>query len=198
MERKTEVISRRVLLDDFFQVDEVQVAFEKFAGGMSQPVRRLTLERNDAVAALVVNKARGTVVLVRQFRFATLSRGGGWLTEVVAGLIDKGEAPEAAIKREILEEAGFETGKLELIVPFYSTPGITSERILLYCAETKGMEPLTNGGGVATEHEDILVLEMPYAAAFALMERGEITDGKTLIALLWLKDRLAQERAGEN
>jgi len=186
---KTEVLSRRVLLDGFFHVEEVRVSFEKFDGEMSAPVRRLNLKRVDAVAALVVNRVRGTVVLVRQFRYATLARGEGWITEVVAGLVDAGEAPEAAIRREILEEAGFEVERLELISAFYPSPGISSERILLYCAETKGTAPATAGGGVDTEHEDIRVLEVPFAEAFAMLDRGEIADAKTMIALMWLRQR---------
>jgi len=191
MPHKTEVKNRRVLLDGFFHVEEVQLCYEKFDGSMSAPVQRLNLVRNDAVAALVLNRAKGTVVLVRQFRYATLARGEGWMTEIVAGLVDAGEAPEAAIRREILEEAGYEAGTLELISAFYTTPGLTSERILLYCAETKGAEPTAAGGGVADEHEDIQVLELPFAEAFAMLDCGDITDAKTMIGLMWLRARLA-------
>jgi len=191
MPHKTEVKNRRVLLDGFFRVEEVQLCYEKFDGTMSAPVQRLNLVRDDAVAAVVVNKAKGTVVLVRQFRYATLVRGEGWMTEVAAGLIDKGEAPEAAIRREILEETGYAVEKPELISAFYTTPGLASERILLYCAETKGTQPVAAGGGVADEHEDIQVLELPFAEAFAMVARGDITDAKTMIGLMWLQARLA-------
>ena len=77
MSRKAVVSERRLLLDDFFQVEEVQVSFEKRDGTMSEPVRRLDFIRADAVCALVVNKARGSIVLVRQFRYAGLARGHG-------------------------------------------------------------------------------------------------------------------------
>jgi nudix-type nucleoside diphosphatase (YffH/AdpP family) len=188
--RKVDILSRVLLLDDYFKVEAADVSYERFDGTMSAPVRRLDLKRDDAVAAILFNKARGSVILVRQFRYAALGKGDGWLTEAVAGLVDEGETPDEAVRREILEETGYETGKLERIFCFYPTPGITSERIILYYAETRGPAPVAKGGGLATEHEDIEVIALPLADAFAELDRGEITDGKTLIGLLWLKERL--------
>jgi len=153
-------------------------------------VRRLDLVRKDAVCALVVNKAKGTLILVRQFRYAGHSRGEAYPLELVAGLIDAGEAPEAAIRREILEEAGYAVGDLTRLFTFYPSPGITSERGILFYGETLGAAPVAKGGGLAEENEDIAVLEVPVAEAFAMVGRGEICDGKTLIGLLWLKDTL--------
>jgi nudix-type nucleoside diphosphatase (YffH/AdpP family) len=190
MQRKAVVQSHRLLLDDFFQVEEAFVSFERRDGTMSPPVRRLDLKREDAVCALVVNKARGTTILVRQFRYAALSRGQAWPVELVAGLIDKGEAPEAAIRREILEEAGYAVGKAERICCYYPSPGITSERGILFYTETEGADPVAAGGGLAEENEDIEVLEVSFAEAFALLDRGEIVDAKTLIGLMWLRGRL--------
>lgn len=191
MSRKTDIKSQRLLLDDWFQVEEAIVSFEKRDGTMSAPVRRLDLKRKDAVCALVVNKARGTVIMVRQFRYAALSRGDAWITELVAGLIDEGEPAADAIRREILEEAGYAVAKLERVFTYYPTPGITSERGILFYAETDGAEPVAAGGGLAEEHEDLDVLEMPYAEAFAMLDRGEIVDAKTLIGLMWLRSKMA-------
>lgn len=189
MPRKAVIERHRLLLDDFFQVEEAFVRFEKRDGTMSEPVRRLDLKREDAVCALLVNRFRGTVILVRQFRYAALSRGEAWVTELVAGLIDAGEPAEEAIRREILEEAGYAVGKLERIIAYYPSPGITSERGILFYAETAGPEPVAAGGGLAEENEDIDVLEVPFAEAFAMLDRGEIVDAKTLIGLMWLRAR---------
>lgn len=189
-DRKADIKSRRLLADDFFQLEEAFVSFQKRDGTMSEPVRRLDLKRNDAVCALVVNKVRGTVVLVRQFRYAAFERGQGWPLELVAGLIDAGEEPIDAIRREILEETGFAVGALTRLFTFYPSPGITSERGILFVCETEGDAPVAAGGGLAEESEDIEVVELPFAEAFAMVERGDIYDGKTIIGLLWLKDRL--------
>jgi ADP-ribose pyrophosphatase len=188
---KAVVHERTVLLDDFLKVEAATLSYERFDGTMSPPVRRLDVARNDAVAAILVSTARGSVILVRQFRYATLSRGEGWLTEAVAGLIDEGEAPEAAVHREIFEETGYEVDLLERIATFYPTPGITSERVVLFCGEARGDAPTGKGGGVAAEHEDIQVVELTFADAFARLDAGEIADGKTIIGLQWLRQKLA-------
>ena len=196
MNRKAVVKSRVLLLDDYFKVEAAEVSYERFDGTMSAPVRRLDLKRGDAVAAILLNKARGSVILVRQFRYAALGKGEGWLTEAVAGLVDEGETPDEAVRREILEETGYETGKLERIFCFYPTPGITSERIILYYAETRGPAPVARGGGLAAEQEDIQVIELPLADAFAGLDRGEFTDGKTLMGLMWLRGRVGRRENG--
>lgn len=190
MNRKAVVESRRVLLDGFLHVEEVNVSFELHSGGMSKPVRRLNLKRDLAAGVLLVNKAKGAVILVRQFRYSALEHGTAWLTEIVAGLIDDGETPEQATCREAVEESGYDVGHLEPITTFYTTPGICSERIALFYGETASAEPAGCGGGLAGEGEDIEVLELPYAAAFAMLDRGEIVDGKTIIALQWLRLKL--------
>lgn len=130
--------------------------------------------------------------MIRQFRYAAVSKAGGWLTETVAGLVDPGETPEDAVRREILEEAGYDIERLERIFCFYPTPGITSERIILYYAETRGNGPVAKGGGLAHENEDIRVLELPLGEALAQLDRGEIVDAKTIIGLMWLRERAAQ------
>lgn len=157
---------------------------------MSEPVRRLDLVRKDAVCALVINKQKGTLILVRQFRYAALSRDQAYPLELVAGLIDEGEAPADAIRREILEETGYAVGALNRVMTFYPSPGITSERGILFYGETIGDGPVEAGGGLADESEDIEVVELSYAQAFAMIDSGEIYDSKTIIGLLWLKDRL--------
>jgi len=192
MDRKVVIEKRALLLDDYFKVEEAFVSYQKFDGTMSPAVRRLDFVRGDAVAAVLFNKKRQRVILVNQFRYATVSRGTGWMTEVIAGLIDEGEMPEDAVQREILEEAGYETEKLERISSFYPSPGITSERILLYYAETRGDAPVAKGGGLANENEDIQVLELSLEDALRQVERGEIADAKTIIGLMWLKGQAAK------
>jgi ADP-ribose pyrophosphatase len=145
------------------------------------------------VAAVLVNKARRRVILVNQFRYAALARGEGWLTEVVAGLVDEGETPEQAVRREILEEAGYEVEKLERISHFYPSPGTTSEQVILFYAETRGDGPVAKGGGVAEENEDIQVLELAPEEALRQVESGEIADAKTIIGLMWLKERMGRD-----
>lgn len=129
-------------------------------------------------------------MLANQFKYPTYKKGPGWITEVVAGAIDPGESPEAAVRREILEEAGFEIRELVHISTFYVSPGGTSERIVLYFAEIDEERPSTPGGGKPSEDEDIKRIEYSPAELWAMLDRNEIVDAKTIIAANWLRKRM--------
>lgn len=181
---------KKRILDDFFKVEEVYLSFEKFDGSMSPVVRRLNFERGDSVAAVLHHGEKDAVFLVNQFKYPAYAKGPGWITEVVAGMIDAGENPEDAARREILEETGYRVEKLEHISNFYVSPGGSSERIFLYCAEVSGDGPAEKGGGLALENEDIELIELSTSEAFRQLDRGEIHDAKTIIGLMWLRARL--------
>ena len=187
---KVEVINRRRLLDDFFKVDEVQLRFERYDGSMSEEVRRLNFERGDSVAALLVDAKARTVYLVEQFMYPTLAKAGGWLDTVTAGMIDEGETPAEAIRREILEEAGFAAERIEPIADFFVSPGGSSERIFLFCALVSDVARVAKGGGVATEHEDIRLVRMALDDFLARLAAHGFADAKTIVAGYWLKDNL--------
>jgi ADP-ribose pyrophosphatase len=104
-------------------------------------------------------------------------------------MIGKGETPEEAIRREIHEETGYRADRVEHISTFYVSPGGSSERIILYYASVSGVGPSDRCGGLASENEDIKLIETPVANAFDQLRRGEITDDKTIIALMWLEAR---------
>ncbi len=185
MER-TEVHGRRRLLDDFFRVDEAEVSFERADGSMTPPARRLVFERGDSVAAVVVHRESHSLLFTEQFRFPTLGKGSGWLLEVIAGMIDSGESPEAALRREIEEELGFAVARLEPISTFFVSPGGSSERIWLYYAEVTDLGRLSAGGGVAAEQEEIRIVRLSPDAAQAALREGRLPDAKTIIGLQWL------------
>jgi len=186
---KVDIERTRRLLDDFFRIDEVVLRYQKFDGSMSGPVRRLVLDRGDAVAALVMNAGNGRVVLAKQLRFPTCANGPGWITEIVAGLVDAGETPDAAIRREIREETGYTVDRLEPVSTFYVTPGGSNERVFLFYAETSAPA----GPRERSDEEDIALVELEPAAAFRMLDAGEIADAKTIIALWWLRARLGRQ-----
>lgn len=194
MPSRVEIKEKRRVLDDFFKVEEAHLSFEKFDGTMSIVVRRLNFERGDSVAALLHHTARDTALLVNQFKYPSYEKGPGWITEVVAGMIDAGETPEEAIRREIHEETGYTADRLEHISTFYVSPGGSSERIVLYYAAVSGAGPIDKRGGLAHEDEDIQLIEVPFVDAFAQLRRGEIADAKTIIALMWVEARRGERR----
>jgi nudix-type nucleoside diphosphatase (YffH/AdpP family) len=190
--RKVEVQDKRIVFDDVYKIEEAHVRFEKFNGEMSDTIRRLVFERGDSAAALIFNTDTQNVILTDQFRYPTYERGPGWLYETVAGVIDDGEQPEEAIRREIREEIGYATHALVPIASFYVSPGGSSERISLYYAEVNNADQISAGGGLASENEDIALVHMTLPELWQALDNGEIIDAKTLIAAQWLRNKLQQ------
>jgi nudix-type nucleoside diphosphatase (YffH/AdpP family) len=149
--KRIEILNQRVVFDDVFKIEEVTLRFERFNGRMSEPVRRLVFERGDAAAALLLNRDMQKVILIKQFRYPTHKKGPGWLWEVVAGMVDQGEQAEETIRREVLEEVGYQVGDLQSIATFYVSPGGSSERVVLYNAEVSEADRVATGGGCAAD-----------------------------------------------
>lgn len=187
-----EVHSERMVFADFFKIKEALVSFEKYTGEMTPPVRRLSFERGDAVAVLIFNTDQQKVTLIEQFRYPAYETSGGWLTEVVAGVVEEGETPETTAQREVLEEVGYQTKLLIPISTFYTSPGGSSERIFLFYAEVGEKDRVHQGGGLATEHEDIRSKEYTLPQLWTHLAEGTFKDAKTLIALMWLKEKTQQ------
>ncbi len=188
--KKVEIKEKKRVFDDFFKIDEVFLSHEQFDGQMSPLVRRLSFERGDSVAALLWNKESRKLILTHQFRYPTYEKGRGWITEVVAGVLGKDEEPESAIRREILEETGYDAKVIDYISTFYVSPGGSSERIILYSAEVTNKDKISGGGGVASEHEDIQVKEFSWTDIQQMLETGKIVDAKTIIALMWFQKQV--------
>jgi ADP-ribose pyrophosphatase len=180
------VHDKRRVFDGFLKIDEAVVSYESAEGSMVGPVRRLSLERGDSVAAVVFQRDRRCIVLARQFRYPTHDKGPGWLDEILAGMIDAGESPEDAIRREVREESGYEIERLESIGTFYLSPGGSSERVILHYAEVSDASRLGPGTGQIEEGESIVVVEAPLDDLMRDVAAGRVADAKTLVGLLWL------------
>jgi len=147
-------------------------------------VTELELIRHPGAAAAVPLASDGTVLLVRQYRYAA----SDWLLEVPAGKLDPGEGPEPCALREVEEETGYRPGRLDSLGWIFTTPGFTDEKIWLYLALDL----------VATrqelQHDEVLtVVRMPLAEAVERAAAGEIRDAKSVCALL--RAARARERA---
>ncbi len=118
----------------------------------------------------------GNLVFERQFRYP-LRRS---FIELPAGKIDPQEDPLATGRRELLEETGYTARDWHYLATLHPCIGYSDERILLYLA--RGLQP---GAHRRDEDETLELLEMSLPAALDAMRRGEITDGKTMIALFW-------------
>jgi ADP-ribose pyrophosphatase len=137
-----------------------------------------------AVAILAIDE-QDRVLLVRQYRVAV----GEALLEVPAGTLDVAEDgsiedPDHAAPRELEEETGMRAGSWRRIARFFTAPGFASEEMHLYLATD--LRPADTDRLGPDEDERLLLERVPWREAVAAAERGELRDGKTLVALLWL------------
>ena len=129
------------------------------------------------------------ILLLRQYRYAA----GGEIWEVPAGIIEPGESWEDCARRELEEEAGVKAGTLVALTTIHTTPGFTNEEIHLYAAFD--LEP---GEARTDEDEFLQVVRLPLSRALRMVHTGEISDGKSLVAILYAARFLmgrAQERS---
>lgn len=176
----------------FFKWTFVNFCHTRSDGETSEPQQHLVFERGDSVGMLLHDLVDDVVIFVEQVRIATVPVTDGWLVEIPAGRIDKGETPIAAAVREIEEETGVRALDLESICEFFPSPGTCSERIhLFYCAFPEG---ITNGryAGLESEGEDIEIHRVKLDDALRQLEEGTIIDAKAIIALRWLQARRAR------
>lgn len=151
---------------------------DKVALYNGNPAVREVVEHNGGVCIAAVDDA-GNVCLVDQFRYAC----GQVLTEFPAGKLEPGEDPDEAAARELSEETGFTADRIEKLAVQYPTPGYCGERLHLYLATG-----LHAGEQHPDQDEYLNSYQKPLKEVVAMVERGEILDGKTqVLALLAAK-----------
>jgi ADP-ribose pyrophosphatase len=138
------------------------------------------LVQHPGAVALVALDHKQNVLMVRQFRIAA----GKVLSEIPAGTLRPDEPPDDCAIRELQEETGYKPGKLEKLGGFYVAPGYTTEYIHLYLA-TDLIESRLDGD--ADEFIEVDRVSLP--DALAMIERGDIQDGKTITGLLRVAGR---------
>ena len=170
----------------YFSLETLTLRHRLFEGGWSAPIRRELLQRGDAVGVLPWDPEKDEVVLIEQFRVGALHDVySPWMLELVAGIVEAGESDSDVVHREAEEEARCRLGRLQSIATFYPSPGACSEQIRLFVGEVTKSQPGTVQG-LESEHEDILVHQLPRDQVMQMLDRNEINNGHTLIALQWL------------
>lgn len=176
--------SRDVIAKNWATLSRVTVDLTR-RDGRTETLVREVYQYGDGAAVLPYDRARGTILLVRQFRApAEVNGGNGFLLEACAGLLD-GDAPETCARREAEEELGYRIHALRKLVTAYVAPGAVAERVTLFTARYTAADRLSAGGGLAGEGEDIEVLELTLDRAFAMIG-SEIIDMKTILLLYGL------------
>lgn len=133
-----------------------------------------------AAVVPVISDAAGDdpqLLLIRQYRYAV----GGSLWEIPAGRLEPGEAPIDCARRELLEETGCRCETLEPLTWLWTTPGFTNEKIHLFVA--KG---ITRGEPSREADEFMEVVPLRLSEVLRMIQRGEITDAKTMVSILYV------------
>ncbi|WP_227935072.1 NUDIX domain-containing protein [Alkalihalobacillus deserti] len=167
--KTTEVYKGRVIE---LQIEEVELPNGKTS-------TREVVKHPGAVAVIPITK-EGNIVLVRQYRKAL----DKVIVEIPAGKLEQGEDPLHSAKRELEEETGYKTEKLDFIISFYTSPGFADELIYMYFTDT-----LKKGFSQTDDDEFLDVLEVNLEEAEQMIKDQVIHDAKTAFAIQYLKMR---------
>lgn len=182
--RTSTVTSQRLYTGKVLNLDLDDVRFPDGSTG------RLELIRHSGAAAVLPfldppNDLQARVLLIRQFRYAA----DRFLYEIPAGRLDGDEQPADCARRELLEEAGYTAQALVPLGGFFTTPGFIDEFIFLFLASG-----LTSGTASPEADEFIHPESQPISEALRMIDREEILDGKTIVAL-YRAERLIRRQA---
>ncbi len=155
------------------------------ADGHWSTERRETYDRGNGATVLLYDLEGRSVLLTRQFRYPAYVNGhpDGMLLEAAAGLLDDDD-PDTAIRREAVEETGFDIGVPQRVFDVYMSPGSVTEKLHFYAAPYRASDRVSAGGGVADEGEDIEIVELSFDAALEAIGHT-IIDAKTIMLLQW-------------
>ena len=172
----------RMLSDNHYILKTTTFEWRRNSGEWQTQARE-TYDRGNGAALLPYNLAQRSVVLVRQFRYPAFVNGhDDLLIEAAAGLLDN-ESPEVRILAEAEEETGYRLGDIRKVFEAFMSPGAITEKLHFFVAEYEAGMRVGSGGGIASEGEDIEVLELPIDSALAMIGDGRIVDAKTIMLL---------------
>ena len=157
-----------------YDVERYDVELETGARAVREVIR------HPGGACVVAVDAQDCLLMVRQFRFPA----GRELLELPAGKLEPNEDPMTAALRELEEETGFRTDRLELLSAALPTPAYCSEVLYIYLA---GALERTAQHLDADEH--LSVERIPFDTAVRMVRAGEIPDAKTQIGILLAEAR---------
>ena len=122
----------------------------------------------------------GNIILEKQFRYPV----GKVFIELPAGKIDAGENFEDTARREMAEETGYHPNTLEYIGKLYPGIGLSDEVIYIYKADNLEERKLHGD-----DDEFIEIFDVPFQTAYQMVMNGEITDAKSIVAILMIKEK---------
>lgn len=186
MKYALEVIARERCFNGFLSLVRYRLRHSLFAGGWSQEIKRERIEQLNAVAAILYDAIRDQVVMVEQFRIGALEHGrGAWTLEPVGGILNRGERADEVVRREALEEAGVEIQELEHIATYHVSPGVSADRVRLFCGRVDAGKA-EGIHGVRNEGEETCVRVIDAEQAISGVLSGRMDVSSAIIGAQWL------------
>lgn len=184
---KAKIISKEVLSKRWADYSEYLIEYER-SNGITEIQKREILNTGDGTAILLYNLKKREIVLIRQFRLASMIQGNesGILYEVPAGLVENNDHYYTILK-EVKEETGYVLENAALLFQGYATPGVKTEMIYFYAAPYDEDTLKLEGGGLTSEQEDIEVVHIAFDEAIDMVFDRSIIDLKTIALLLYAK-----------
>lgn len=186
MKFQYEIIESNPVYRGFLKINRYHLQHDLYLGGKSDQLVRERLEQLMAVSVLLYDPHLDQVVLVEQFRIGAVGKETTpWILETVGGFTPDNERDESVVRREAIEEANCEIGRLEPICEFMVSPGISVDRISLFCGEVDASNA-QGVHGLDHEGEDIRVVVMDSEDAIKQLYNGRANSSSIIIALQWL------------
>ena len=180
-------LDEKVLAREKYSFSRLTYDFRRADGRWEKHERNL-FRRPDAAVLLPYDPQRKKVLLTRQFRLgAFMNDSTPGLLEACAGTIDPGEAPEACMRREAMEEIGLRVEELRFLFEAFVSPAATTEKLSFFVAPYTPEARVGVGGGMEEEGEEIEIVEAGFDDILREAQAGAIRDGKTLTLLYWLQ-----------
>lgn len=185
-ETQVKIISRKKAFEGFHDLEEfvIQHTLDD-AGTWSSNVHREVFHTGHCVAIIMYDPEKDQLLLTKQFRVgAWVGNNDPWMLEFPGGLVDEGEDPQTAAKREALEETGCTVSRIEPVMVFYPSPASINETVHLFVAQYSDAVD-----GAMMNHEEgehIRTHLVSISDAFKMLKEGKIRHGMLIIALQWL------------
>ena len=185
MKKNFKLINKKILHKGFYQLYEYVFKHKKYDGSWSINLSREIFGGANVVNVLPYDPIEKKIVLIEQFRAGLIEKKTSpFIKEIVAGVIDNNEKPEQAARRECKEETGCKIKKLKKIFSYYPVPGSSQSHYHLFLAE---IDSFTGDRilGMKNEGEDILSKCYTLKEVKKMLDRGNIINGLTIVALQW-------------
>ncbi|WP_149537660.1 NUDIX domain-containing protein [Siccirubricoccus phaeus] len=192
-----EVTADEIAWSGRFALQLVRFTYRRFDGSRSAELLWELWRRGRGVAILPYDPVADAVVLIEQFRLPALAAGlNAVMTECPAGLLEAGEDPELAGRRELEEETGLVGQRFESIGRYMLMQGGCDETMHFFAAQVTLPEAGGTTHGLVQEGEDIRLRILPAAEAFALLDANRIENVSAAVCLWWLRHHRERLQGG--